>query len=103
MKLLELDKFGQEQDARRMNIAKELMNIKSSNLVKNVISDSAPSNVRTPLYSAYEFDIEYLSPFLRTLNERIQKLNDAVCLYISIFHSNQFSHFSNRTIIYKEI
>jgi hypothetical protein len=42
------------------------MNIHANdfNEVKNIIRDKAPNSVKTPLYAAYAFDIEYLSPFL---------------------------------------
>ncbi len=53
-----------------MVIAKDLMSIHANDFsdVKNIITDNAPSSVKTPLYAAYAFDIEYLSPFLNTLN-----------------------------------
>ena len=45
------------------------MNIKGSDdVVKDIITDRAPKDTKHPLYAAYAFDIEYLSPLLKTLN-----------------------------------
>ena len=68
-KLLQLDQDGIQQDQRRRALAEELFNIRGNDDVKDVISDKAPNSAKHPLYAAYAFDIEYLSPLLKTLNE----------------------------------
>ena len=73
-----------------MVIAKDLMNIDANEFsqLSNVIMDNAPKNAKTPLYAAYAFDIEYLSPFMNTLNERIVRLSKEVkelFLFVGLF------------------
>jgi len=37
----------------------------------NMVHNKAPENVSTPLYTAYALKMEFLTPFLHTLKNRI--------------------------------
>ena len=58
--------------------------------VKSIISDKAPGKTKTPLYAAYAFDIEYISPLLKTLNDRVRKLTDSVSIAIDLTAQNDY-------------
>jgi len=51
----------------RLQLAKDIMEYSSTDKVKNIKIGKGDKNVKTPIYTAYALDMEYLTPLYHAL------------------------------------